>query len=118
MPFEPSLINFLYLPKDEGIHSTEILKHTNSGTESTTSEAVGVNVRHIPSCSCSNFVSPYTDHGDCKKAFSKYDSLSGKTFSGPVCFVNEPSTCTDLRMSKNLRGKQYSWEACNHHRSK
>ena len=41
-------------------------------------------------------------YGRCEKDFGK----------GPVCYVDETSTCTDLVGSSNEPGKQYSWEAC------
>ena len=51
-------------------------------------------------CSCSDYVSN-TGFGNCQKIFKK----------SPICYVNEPSTCTDL-VKSTLTGKQYSWEAC------
>ena len=32
---------------------------------------------------------------------------------GPACYVNEPSTCTDVKEGTVVEvGKRYSWEAC------
>ena len=53
-----------------------------------------------PDCSCSNYVTS-SGYGNCKKVFK----------TGPICYVNEPSSCSDLKKSKST-GKYYSWEAC------
>ena len=39
--------------------------------------------------------------GNCKKSYN----------GGPICYVNEPSNCTDLAHSKST-GRRYSWDAC------
>ena len=31
---------------------------------------------------------------------------------GPICYVKQPSNCTDLQGSTVEGGRQYSWEAC------
>ena len=39
---------------------------------------------------------------------------------GPICYVNEPSTCKDLMWSeKDKNGKRagYSWEACTYYKN-
>merc|ERR1712018_563901 len=51
-------------------------------------------------CSCSDYVTS-SGYGNCKKKFK----------IGPICYVNEPSTCTDLVESQST-GKRYSWDAC------
>ena len=52
-------------------------------------------------CSCNNYVSEL-GYGKCEKDFR----------GGPVCYVDQPSACTDVVDSKTEPGKQYSWEAC------
>ena len=52
-------------------------------------------------CSCSTYVSVTTGFGNCEKDFK------GK----PICYVNEPSSCSDLKESSST-GKRYSWDAC------
>ena len=42
-----------------------------------------------------------TGFGNCEKNFK------GK----PICYVNEPSSCSDLKESSST-GKRYSWDAC------
>ena len=44
-----------------------------------------------------------TGYGNCMKDYK------GK---GPICYVIEPSSCTDRKISTEKEGKQYSWEAC------
>ena len=51
-------------------------------------------------CSCSGYISS-SGFGNCKKVYK----------IGTICYVKEPSTCSDLRKSKST-GKSYSWEAC------
>ena len=55
-------------------------------------------------CSCSSFVGK-SGHGNCQKELQ----------TGPMCYVNEPSTCTDLvdGNQHDTTEKRYSWEACN-----
>ena len=52
-------------------------------------------------CSCNNYVSDL-GYGKCEKDFR----------GGPVCYVDQPSACTDVADSKTEPGRQYSWEAC------
>ena len=52
-------------------------------------------------CSCNNYVSDL-GYGKCEKDFR----------GGPVCYVDQPSACTDVADSKTEPGMQYSWEAC------
>jgi len=52
-------------------------------------------------CTCNDFVSS-EGFGRCEKDFG----------AGPICYVNQPSTCSDVTKSKNKPGQQYSWEAC------
>ena len=52
-------------------------------------------------CSCNDYLNS-DGYGRCKK---------GKRSGKPYCFVNEPSTCSDLFFSKSSR-KQYSYDAC------
>ena len=55
-------------------------------------------------CSCSTYVSVTTGFGNCEKDFK------GK----PICYVNEPSSCSDLKENSST-GKRYSWDACRTH---
>ena len=52
-------------------------------------------------CSCSDYVNA-KGYGNCQK------QKRGKAY----CFVNQPSTCTDLRNSSYEDGLQFSHEAC------
>ena len=56
----------------------------------------------VSDCSCTNYVTK-TGYGNCIKDFM------GK---GPICYVNEPSNCTDRKISTENGIMQYSWEAC------
>ena len=53
-------------------------------------------------CTCTSFVNK-NGYGNCMKEFN------GK---GPLCYVKEPSTCTDLEGSTIADGRNYSWNAC------
>ena len=52
-------------------------------------------------CSCNDHVGKNW-YGRCRKVYKK----------GPVCYVNQPSTCKDLVHSTTEKGEQYSWDAC------
>ena len=60
-------------------------------------------------CSCSEFLTD-DGFGNCKKP------TKNEPEKGPFCYVNIPSTCSDVidEDSKALTG--YSWEACNNNR--
>ena len=34
---------------------------------------------------------------------------------GPICYVNQPSTCKDLTSNNKAPSAQYSWEACTYY---
>jgi len=54
-------------------------------------------------CSCTDFVD-YNGFGNCQKETGQ---------KGVMCYVNRPSTCTDLSPLRTLDiPRQYSWEAC------
>ena len=53
-------------------------------------------------CSCSSYVDPDYGWGNCQKSYGK----------GPICYVNEPSTCTDIVDARSYGPTGYSWEAC------
>lgn len=53
-------------------------------------------------CSCGDFVTADTGLGMCQKDFNS---------KGPICYVNEPSTCSDLVRGSNT-GRLWSREAC------
>ena len=59
-------------------------------------------ITFIGDCSCSHYVAG-NGYGNCKKSFRK---------GGPICYVNEPSTCMDLEVSSRYGNRRYSWEAC------
>ena len=54
-------------------------------------------------CSCNTYID-VSGFGNCEKVKVEGDR------SGPICFVNKPSTCNDVL---NATGIYYSWEACN-----
>ena len=54
-------------------------------------------------CTCKDFVSG-NGYGNCKKV----SPALGKA----TCYVQQPSSCTDLKTSKTVLGEQYSVEAC------
>ena len=56
-------------------------------------------------CSCSDYI---TENG-----FGRCQKIKGIS---PMCFVNEPSSCSDL-VSTSF-GVKYSWEACTNFFSK
>ena len=55
----------------------------------------------VGNCSCSSYISE-SGAGLCRTSY----------IQGPICYVNEPSTCEDLHVSTIEDGKRYSWEAC------
>ena len=55
----------------------------------------------VGNCSCSSYISE-SGAGLCRTSY----------IQGPICYVNEPSTCEDLHVSSIENGKRYSWEAC------
>ena len=59
-------------------------------------------------CSCSTYVTK-KGWGDCRKDLHR---------KGPICYVNEPSTCNDVRTSKIYNDRRYSWEACQNNLAK
>ena len=59
----------------------------------------------LASCSCSNFISSTTGYGKCIKDY----------FGSPICYVNEPSACTDVVTADSTGPTGYSWQACELH---
>ena len=57
-------------------------------------------------CTCHDFINP-NGYGKCNKA-SSYEHIKNKA----VCYVNQPSNCSDLAYSTTNRGKKFSAEAC------
>ena len=57
-------------------------------------------------CSCHDFINP-NGYGQCKKS-SSYEHVKNKA----VCYVNQPSSCSDLAYSSTNPGKKFSAEAC------
>ena len=60
---------------------------------------------HVLGCTCSDFTGRRNGFGQCKKR----DPVLGDLF---ICYVNLPSTCTDLRRSGTYPEKSVSAEAC------
>lgn len=54
-------------------------------------------------CSCSNFVDSTSGFGNCQKI-----EIASK---GPICYVNEPTNCSDRSLSSRME-RNYSSEAC------
>lgn len=57
-------------------------------------------------CSCHEYINA-NGYGQCKKG-SSYEHVKGKK----VCYVNQPSNCTDLTYSSTDPGKKFSAQAC------
>ena len=57
-------------------------------------------------CTCHDFINP-NGYGKCNKA-SSYEHIKNKA----VCYVNQPSNCSDLAFSTTNPGKKFSAEAC------
>ena len=55
------------------------------------------------SCSCRDY--KLGGYGNCQKSFTHGSN------SGPICFVEEPSTCNDAIQHPLIEHK-VSWEAC------
>merc|ERR1711879_584272 len=55
----------------------------------------------IGNCSCSDFINNQ-DYGNCTNAVD----------GDRKCYVNQPSTCKDLKRSKQYKGLMFSHEAC------
>ena len=60
-------------------------------------------IERYANCSCSNFIDE-KGYGNCQK-------LVPQKRGHPLCYVNEPSSCTDLRPHKQT-GRIFSWKAC------
>lgn len=52
-------------------------------------------------CNCKDFINP-NGYGNCNKEYKR----------GPLCYVNQPSSCTDLMKSGSNKGERVSWQAC------
>ena len=62
-------------------------------------------------CSCSEFLTE-DGYGNCKKP------TKNEPEKGPFCYVNIPSTCSDVIDEDSKAQTGYSWEACNNSRGK
>ena len=62
-------------------------------------------------CSCSEFLTE-DGYGNCKKP------TENEPEKGPFCYVNTPSTCSDVIDEDSKASTGYSWEACNNNRGK
>ena len=59
------------------------------------------------------FCTSYTTRLEYKRGrWRAVGNCVGKVGKGPICYVEEPSTCSDLQRSKKYSDKRYSWEAC------
>ena len=56
-------------------------------------------------CSCVPFKAQ-TGYGNCKKVYKK----------GPICYVNKPTTCSDVVDDDSQGPAGYSWEACHNYK--
>ena len=63
------------------------------------------NLDQIARCDCSSFTTESCNKKGCKT----YGNCIGRN---PICYVNEPSNCQDLKDSEKHPGKRYSSEAC------
>ena len=54
----------------------------------------------LGACKCSRYVNE-NGYGNCKKSYGA---------KGPLCYVIQPTTCTDKVRSGD--GRKYSYEAC------
>ena len=68
----------------------------------------------IADCSCDPKITlRYKDGKEVGACNTIYKNKGG---NGPICYVNQPSSCKDLVANRNDPSKQYSWEACtNYH---
>ena len=57
-------------------------------------------IKNNGDCTCSDFVKD-NGYGNCQKLLLGH----------PICYVNEPSNCTDLYADASA-GRNFSWEAC------
>jgi hypothetical protein len=57
-------------------------------------------------CTCGGLINP-NGYGQCKKPTS-YQHIKGQH----VCYVTQPSNCTDLAFSTTNPGEKFSAEAC------
>ena len=63
------------------------------------------NLDQTSGCNCSSFTTESCDKKGCKT----YGNCIGRK---PICYVNEPSNCPDLKDSSKHPGKRYSSKAC------
>ena len=52
-------------------------------------------------CTCKRLANE-NGYGNCNKMYKRK----------PICYVNQPTSCTDLIKSKTNKGERVSWEAC------
>ena len=60
----------------------------------------------LDDCSCSDFVTK-DGYGNCTK------TTKNEPEKGPFCYVNIPTTCSDVIVEDSQAPTGYSWEACN-----
>ena len=65
----------------------------------------------LDDCSCGDFVTK-DGYGNCTK------TTKNEPEKGPFCYVNIPSTCSDVIDEDSKAQTGYSWEACNNSRGK
>ena len=64
---------------------------------------------NLGDCSCSPFVTE-TGYGNCQKP------TRNEPEKGPICYVNTPTTCSDVIDEDSRAPTGYSWDACNNHK--
>ena len=63
----------------------------------------------LGNCSCSEFVTK-DGYGNCTK------TTKNEPEKGPFCYVNNPTTCSDVIDEDSQAPTGYSWEACNNNK--
>merc|ERR1711990_496976 len=78
------------------------------GTEAPSSEATSPETTEPPAgaggCDCKDLVDP-KDEGNCKGSINKH-------FGKVICYVEQPTSCSDARDSVEYAGEKYSALAC------
>ena len=62
---------------------------------------------NVGDCSCSDHLSQ-DGYGKCEKAHTSIWLIA----KGKFCYVNLPTTCSDVRDSETEPGKKFAWEPC------
>ena len=62
-------------------------------------------VNNVGDCSCSDYKSS-SGFGNCEK------DVVLNNVARKICYVNLPTTCSDVRESETEPGKKFAWEPC------